>query len=83
MLKYILICILACLFCACSGKVQTNPEPNTNKYNLPNSEIRLTSKVSQEILEDYEQFIQEFFKIDRADFKKSIWTIGIERGHYE
>ena len=70
-------------YTGCSGKVQTNPEPNPTKYTLPNKEYDLTSQVDKAIIEDYTAYAEEFFKKHKVEYNKSIWTIGIERGHYE
>lgn len=71
-------------FSACSGMVQTNPIPNPTKYALPkNPEIELVSAVSAKDIKDFDNYAREFFKVHLVDLRKSIWSIGLERGHYD
>ena len=75
-----LICILT--FAACSGKVQTNPIPNPKKYRLPHSVEILTTEVKAKYIEDYDEYARNFFNARVVQLKKSIWSIGLERGHF-
>lgn len=83
MFNYIVLAFFIIILSACSGKVQTNPEPNLKKFNLPNTQVNFTTSVNQKFIDDYELYVKEFFKMDRPNYKKSIWTIGIEGGYYD
>lgn len=65
--------------------VQTNPIPDPKKYSLPNiSEMELSLlKVDEKYIKDYDDYAREFFKVHLVDVRKSIWSIGLERGHYD
>ena len=84
MCKYVFLGLCVFLFGACSGKVQTNPIPNPTKYSFPkNTTPKLTTIVPQEDIKDYDNYAREFFNLRIVDYKKSIWSIGLERGHYD
>ncbi|OEZ15048.1 hypothetical protein [Campylobacter jejuni] len=77
--------LLIAVFLGCSGKVQTNPIPEPKKYSLPKIgwEDRLITEVPKKYIEDYDNYAKNFFKADPKEYKRSIWSIGLERGHYD
>ncbi|TEY00715.1 hypothetical protein [Campylobacter sp. US33a] len=85
-MKKILIGVFSLIFLsACSGKVQTNPIPDPKKYSFPKQSIdyKPTTDVPQKYIVDYDDYVKKFFKSDAKNAIKSIWSIGLERGHYE
>lgn len=83
-LSIILFSVVLIGFSACSGMVQTNPIPNPTKYALPkNPEVELVSVVATKDIKDFDDYARKFFKVHLVDLRKSIWSIGLERGHYD
>lgn len=81
-----MLCFLGVFLTSCSGKVQTNPIPESKKYTLPSykaSEQRLIEEVPVVYIQDYDRYAKEFFKADKNKYEKNIFSIGLERGHYE
>lgn len=81
----LILSLLALLFSACSGKVQTNPLPQEKKFHLPtNSSNSKVNVVSEKDKDDFDTFASEFFNKDKQDeLNKSIYYIGIQRGHFQ
>lgn len=57
-LKYVaFISLAAFLFAGCTGKVQTNPIPDDNKFNLPNAKkFTYENNVSGDYIIDFQRF---------------------------
>lgn len=71
-------------FISCSGMVQTNPVPNPTKYVLPKiSNADLNTTVAEKDINDFDAYAKEFFQVNVIDYKKTIWSIGLSRGHYD
>lgn len=79
-----LILALTIAISGCSGKIQTNPEPNPKKFNLPRAEINLAKTVNGFYVEDYENYVRNFFITKKPDFQRDIWKFGVQkRGIYD
>lgn len=83
-LNFVLFIAFVMIFEACSGMVQTNPVPNPTKYALPKlSDEDLNTVVAQQDIKEFDDYAREFFQVNIVDYQKSIWSIGLSRGHYD
>ena len=67
----------------CSGKVQTNKMPEKKIFHLPTTHKKIEVGISNEVLQDYEKTLQDFFKTKNPDInEESIYKVGMDRGHF-
>lgn len=82
-----LFCCFLVVFivCACTGKVQTNPLPQSSRWVVPpNYTMNLKREVDLEQIESFDIAAESILmRTSRSIDNKSIWQIGIDRGHYE
>lgn len=86
MKKISLIFVVAFIFIGCSGKVQTNKIPDDKKYSIPTNYQHINDK--EQLLEiekvKYDEYAKDFFKVQKQEeINRSIYYIGINRGHFD
>ena len=85
-INFLCLTAISLTFIACSGKVQTNPLPESKQFVLPKSQVVLTNQVSKHRVDDFDKFLADFFskrkkvvvvdniyknKIDKSEIKNS------------
>lgn len=86
MKKISLVLVLTFIFIGCSGKVQTNKIPDDKRYSLPKNYKQLNDR--EQLLEiekvKYDEYARNFFKVQKnEEIERSIYYIGISRGHFD
>ncbi|RAX56491.1 hypothetical protein CCZ01_09355 [Helicobacter monodelphidis] len=82
---FFLSCAMALILSACSSKTQTNPLPNEKKYFVPkNMQMILKNEVNLTAIENFDLAAEEILmRRNKGAYEKTIWQIGLDRGHYE
>ncbi len=75
--------VLATFLSGCSGKVQINEIPKERTFIMGNHKSELNNSVPNELVADFDDYAKHFFKATPQEYKKSIYQIGIDRGHYD
>ena len=60
-INFLCLTAISLTFIACSGKVQTNPLPESKQFVLPKSQVVLTNQVSKHRVDDFDKFLADFF----------------------
>lgn len=81
-MRIFILSFVLIFFINCSGKVQTNPITKDKKYFLPKQSTELKHEVSNKIIADYDNYAKEFFRLEVGDYVRTIWQIGLDRGHF-
>lgn len=97
-IKYIgFISLVGFLFVGCSGKVQTNPITDDNKYNLPNAKkFTFDNNISEHYIIDFQNFANAKLKdenyvsqdilekkqnIYNTNNENKLWNIGYKKAN--
>ncbi|HEE9532893.1 TPA: hypothetical protein R8E37_001471 [Campylobacter coli] len=69
---------LMIILSACSSKVQTNKLPDEKKYNFPQSKNYKKAKIGDEIVNDFDNSLKDFFKYkEQFEDNKNIYKTGM------
>lgn len=80
----LMITVTSFAIVGCSGKVQTNALPDVKKYHLPTDfDTKQLNTSLAYYGNQWNEFLEEFFKKNNPSINRSIWQIGLDRRHYE
>lgn len=60
-IKILCLATISFAFLACSGKVQTNPLPESKQFVLPKSKITLSTELPKHRVVDFDNYLADFF----------------------
>lgn len=77
-IKILCLATASFAFLACSGKVQTNPLPESKQFVLPKSKIALSTELPKHRVADFDNYLADFFKKRKNSYSKVMQTTNLQ-----
>lgn len=77
-IKILCLATASFAFLACSGKVQTNPLPESKQFVLPKSKIVLTTELPKQRVQDFDNYLADFFSKRKHSYPKVTQTADLK-----